>query len=56
MQSEKMITDFVGTGGKAHACGTCLKLRSKSGTVLRPLANRKILLGIIEESDTVLTF
>lgn len=52
----EMITEFVGTGGKVHACGTCLKLRSKAGTELCPLSNMKTMLDIIEDSDKVLTF
>lgn len=52
----EMMKNFVTNGGKIFACGTCLKLRSNDGTELCPLSNMKTMLGIIEESDKILTF
>jgi uncharacterized protein involved in oxidation of intracellular sulfur len=51
-----MMQSFAELGGQIFACGTCLKLRSKEGTGLSPVANMAALLDIVEESDKVLTF
>ncbi len=43
-------------GGRIYACGTCLKLRSESGSELCPLSTMADLHALVHESDRVLTF
>lgn len=52
----KLAQDFINNNGKILACGTCLKLRQKSGTELCPLSTMKDLYQLVKESDKVLTF
>lgn len=53
--SEQM-TQFVEAGGEILACGTCLKLRQRSGSEMCPLSTMEDLYRIIAEADRVLTF
>ena len=43
-------------GGQFLACGTCLKLRTSTGSELCPLSTLKDLYEIVRDSDKVLTF
>ena len=43
-------------GGQFLACGTCLKLRSSTGSELCPLSTLKDLYELIRDSDRVLSF
>jgi len=52
----KLAQDFINTGGKILACGTCLKLRQKDSSELCPLSTLKDLYQLVHESDKVLTF
>lgn len=66
VECEKLGTDqfkvvdqmqaLVDAGGKIQACGTCLKLRSSTGSELCPLSTMKDLHDIVRGSDRVLTF
>lgn len=50
------MESFVSNGGTILACGTCLKIRDSSGSVLCPLSNMNDLYELINEADKVLTF
>lgn len=52
--SEQM-QEFINTGGKILACGSCLKIRNSEGTELCPLSTMKGLYDLINESDKVVT-
>jgi len=43
-------------GGQFFACGTCLKLRTSTGSELCPLSTLKDQYEIVRDSDRVLTF
>lgn len=47
---------FLAGGGRILACGTCLKLRQKSGSELCPLSTMQDLYELVRDSDRVLTF
>jgi sulfur relay (sulfurtransferase) complex TusBCD TusD component (DsrE family) len=48
--------DFVKSGGKIYACGSCIKLRNQAGTEMCPINTMKDMYEIIKESDKVVTF
>ncbi len=50
------MEDFVSSGGKIFACGTCLKLRNQEGTKLCPVSTLSDMYDIIKKSEKVLTF
>ena len=50
------MRDFIGSGGKIAACGTCLKVRKAEATEMCPLSTMKDMYTIVKESDRVLTF
>ncbi len=52
----KMMREFVNNGGTILACSTCLRIRSKGGTELRPISTMQDMLDLAVESDRVLTF
>lgn len=52
----QQMKDFVSSGGKIFACGTCLKIRGADPTEICPLSTMKDLHEIVKESDRVLTF
>ncbi len=52
----KLAQDFVNNGGEILACGTCLKLRQKDGSLLCPISNMPELHRLVKESDKVLAF
>jgi sulfur relay (sulfurtransferase) complex TusBCD TusD component (DsrE family) len=51
-QAEK----FLRSGGRIHACGTCIKSRGEESSEMCPLSTMKDLYEIIKESDKVVTF
>lgn len=53
--NEKM-TEFTKNNGKILTCGTCLKLRNKTGTKLCPVSSMDELIKLVEESDKVISF
>ena len=52
----KMMNEFVEKGGVILACGTCLRIRNKSGTELCPTSTMQDLVDLTVQSDKVLTF
>ena len=48
--------DFVKSGGKIYACGSCIKLRNQGGTEMCPINTMKDMYDIVKESDKVVTF
>lgn len=52
----KKVEEFTTLGGTLYACGTCLKLRGKTGSAVCPISTMADLLKMIERSDKVLTF
>lgn len=52
----QQMKDFIKTGGKIFACGTCLKLRNAGPTDVCPLAGLKDMHAIIKGSERVVTF
>jgi len=48
--------NFVRSGGKIYACGSCIKLRNQSGTEMCPINTLKDMYDIIKESDKVVNF
>lgn len=53
---KKSMETFVASGGEILACGTCLKIRNKEGSVLCPLSTMADLYAIIKQSEKVITF
>lgn len=56
---EKMLNDFVATGGKVRACGTCLKARGLNQEDLVEGVEVGTMVGLakwVKESHKVLTF
>lgn len=53
---KKMMSEFVDKGGEILTCGTCLKIRKKSGTELCPISTMQDMVDLTAESDRVLTF
>lgn len=52
----QQIKDFVASGGKIFACGTCLKIRNTAASDICPLSTMKDMHAIVKESDRILTF
>ena len=52
----KKILEFKNLKGTILACGTCLKLRSKSGSKTCHITDMNDLIKMIEESDKVVVF
>ncbi len=52
----KQLEEFLSTGGKIMACGTCLKLREKGGSELCPLSTLKDLYELVKDADRILVF
>lgn len=50
------MQEFVQSGGKVLACGTCLKIRGSEGTELCPLSTMKDLHALVRDCDRVVTF
>lgn len=53
---KKMMEQFADNGGVILTCGTCLKIRNKSGTELCPVSTMQDMVNLTVESDRVLTF
>lgn len=47
---------FIRTGGKIYACGTCIKSREQNDSEMCPLSTMKDMYEIVKESDRVVTF
>ncbi|HLB30445.1 MAG TPA: DsrE family protein [Gammaproteobacteria bacterium] len=47
---------LLDAGGSILACGTCLKLRESSGSLLCPLSTMKDLYELIRDADRVVSF
>ena len=52
----KKMAKYKELGGEIYACGTCLKLRGKTGSNICPVSTMADLLKMVEESDKVLVF
>jgi len=52
----EQIKELVAGGGKIFACGTCLKIRHRSGSAICPLSSMQDLYDLIKSSDKVITF
>ncbi len=52
----QQMKDFISSGGRIFACGTCLKLRNAEATDICLIAGMKDMHAIIKESDRVVTF
>ncbi|MFQ5871436.1 MAG: DsrE family protein [Candidatus Geothermarchaeales archaeon] len=50
------LEDYIRAGGEILACGTCLKIRNKSGSRVCPISGLSDMLAIVEDSDRLLTF
>lgn len=50
------MKDFIGSGGKIFACGSCLKIRQSEGSETCPMSTMKDLYTIIRDSDKIVTF
>ena len=48
--------EFMQSGGKVYACGSCIKLRNKEGSQMCPINTMKDMYDIIKESERVVTF
>lgn len=48
--------NFLRSGGKLYACGTCIKARHQESSDMCPIAAMKDMYEIVKESDKVLTF
>jgi uncharacterized protein involved in oxidation of intracellular sulfur len=53
---KEQMENFVRSGGKIFACGTCLRIRGLEGSEICPLSTLKDLYAIIRESDKIITF
>jgi len=52
----EQIKELVAGGGKIFACGTCLKIRHRSGSAVCPLSSMQDLYDLIKTSDKVVSF
>ena len=52
----KQAEQFLISGGKILACGTCIKSRNQESTAMCPLSTMKDMYDLIKESDKVVTF
>ena len=50
------MEQFLDCGGKILACGTCMELRQKEGSLVCPLYTLQDLMTIVEESDKIVSF
>jgi len=48
--------NFLKSGGKILACGTCIKSRNQEGSEMCPINTMKDMHEIVNESDKVVTF
>ena len=52
----EQIKELVAGGGKIFACGTCLKIRHRSGSAVCPLSSMQDLYDLIKTIDKVVSF
>jgi len=48
--------EFMQSGGKIYACGSCMKSREQEGSEMCPISTMKDMYEIVKESDKVVTF
>ena len=48
--------EFMQSGGKIYACGSCMKSREQEGSEMCPISTMKDMYDIVKESDRVVTF
>ncbi|MFA5356318.1 MAG: DsrE family protein [Candidatus Omnitrophota bacterium] len=48
--------EFLRSGGKIYACGSCIRSREQESSVMCPISTMKDMYEIIKESDRVVTF
>lgn len=53
---KKVVRRFLGMGGEALSCGTCLKVRKMSASELCPMSTMDTLVALTEDSDRVVNF
>jgi len=53
---KKQVEQFLSSGGKVVACGTCMKLRKQENGKACPAGNLEDWYRLVAESDKVLTF
>lgn len=52
----EMFDDFVAQGGKALACGSCLKIRNTEGGGVCEISTMQDLYQLVRDSDRIVTF
>lgn len=52
----EQANQFLKSGGKVYACGSCIKARNQEGSKMCPINTLKDMHAIIKESDKVVTF
>ena len=52
----KQAENFMQSGGKIYACGSCIKSREQKDSEMCPLSTMKDMYEITKESDRVVTF
>lgn len=52
---KKLAQEVLAAGGKFLACGSCLKLRERTGSEICPLSTMKDQYEIIRDADKVIT-
>lgn len=52
----KQAEEFMESGGKIFACGTCIQSRGKEGGEMCPISTMKDMYDIVKESDKVVSF
>jgi uncharacterized protein involved in oxidation of intracellular sulfur len=50
------VEEFLRSGGRIYACGTCIKSRKQENSEMCPLSTMKDMYEIVRESDKVVTF
>ena len=50
------VAEFKALKGVIYACGSCLKVRGKEASNVRPVSTMSDLLDMVERSDKVLVF
>lgn len=47
---------FLKSGGRIFACGTCIKSREQEASEICPISTMKDMYNIVKESDKIVTF
>jgi sulfur relay (sulfurtransferase) complex TusBCD TusD component (DsrE family) len=50
------VEQFMRSGGKIYACGSCIKSREQEGSEMCPISTMKDMYEIVKESEKVVTF